>query len=176
MEEKERFDRTGRRGSVHYQRALEEAKITALERPALQSIVSADQQEWEDSPQGLLKHLVNDRMGTTEYALDMYIQVIEAGEHSGKHRHFSEEIIYVLEGEGYDLHWDPKFELDVQYTWNWDNEPKRFEWRAGDFVYIPSYVNHQHFAGPDARVRFISATARFIKALGLDGLEQIESV
>lgn len=176
MKEVDRFDGTGRQGSVHYQRALAEAKLSALQRPSLQSVVHPEDQEWEDSPQGRLKHLINDHMGTTEFALDMYIQVIEPGEHSGKHRHFSEEVIYVLEGEGYDLHWDPSFKVDVDYTWSWPDEPKRFEWKADDFIYIPPYVNHQHFAGANGRARFISATARFIKALGFDGLEQIESV
>ena len=176
MKEGDRVDTTGRYGSVHYQRALQEARLSALQRPALQSIVSAEDQEWEDSPQGRLKHLVNDHMGTTEYALDLYMQIVEAGEHSGIHRHFSEEIAYVLEGEGYDLHWDPIFALEAEYTWSWAEEPKRFDWKAGDFVYIPSYVNHQHFAKEGGRVRFLSATARFVKALGLDGLEQVESV
>ena len=176
VKEGDRFDETGRTGSVHYQRALAEAELMRAQRPTLQSVVRAEDQEWEDSPQGRLKHLINEHMNTREYALDLYIQVIEPGEHSGKHRHFSEEVIYVLEGEGYDLHWDPAFTVDVGYTWNWADEPKRFEWKADDFIYIPPYVNHQHFAGPDSRVRFVSATARFLKALGFDGLEQIESV
>lgn len=175
MKEAERFDTTGREGSVHYQRALADSQLSRLQRPALQSTVRAEDQEWEDSPQGRLKHLINEHMNTREFALDLYIQVLEPGEKSGVHRHFSEEILYVLEGEGYDLHWDPKFTVDVEYTWSWDEEPKRFEWKADDFIYIPPYVNHQHVATAGGRARLISATGRVIKALGFDGLEQVEA-
>ncbi|HVB04968.1 MAG TPA: hypothetical protein VNF07_01805 [Acidimicrobiales bacterium] len=175
MKESERFE-LGQKGATHYQRALAEASQHEVTMQGLSSYVLAEDQQWEQSPQGLLKHLVNDQMGTREFALDMYLQVIEAGEHSGKHRHFSEEVIYILEGSGYDLHWDPEFTVDVSYTWTWAEEPQRFEWAAEDFVVIPPYVNHQHFAGPDGRVRFVSSTARIIKAMGFDGLEQVESV
>jgi hypothetical protein len=52
------------------------------------------------------------------------MQVIEPGGHSGKHRHFSEEMPHILEGDGYDLHWDPQFDLDVAYKSSWSEEPK----------------------------------------------------
>ena len=175
MNESERYG-LGRENANHYQRALSEAALHDVQMQGLQSYVFAEDQEWEDSPQGRLKHLVNDHMGTREFALDMYMQVIEPGQHSGKHRHFSEEVLYVLEGEGYDLHWDPQFSVDVAYTWAWADEPKRFEWEAEDFIVIPPYVTHQHFASPDTLVRFVSATVRIVKAMGFDGLEQVESV
>ena len=37
----------------------------------------------------------------------------------------------------------------------WDSEPKKFEWKAGDFVYIPPYCAHQHFANPGNEARFL---------------------
>jgi hypothetical protein len=49
-----------------------------------------------------------------------------------------------------------------------------YEWTKGSFVYIPPYVVHQHFAGEKSRVRLISATSRLMRALGFDGLEQLE--
>lgn len=170
-----RFE-AGRKGGVEYRRALAEAQVREVMKEGLQSIVTAEEMVWEESPQGRLKHVINEHSGTHESALDMYLQVIEPGQHSGKHRHFSEEVIYILEGEGYDLHWDPQFELETSYEWTWSEQPQRFDWAADDFVYIPPYVVHQHFAGPRSRVRFISATARLVKALGLDGLEQVEAV
>jgi quercetin dioxygenase-like cupin family protein len=175
VKEAERFDVTGRQGGTHYQQALVEANLREVAKAGLQSLVAAEDMIWEDSPQGRLKHVVNDKMGVRECALDIYLQVIEAGQRSGRHHHFSEEIIYVLEGEGYELHWDPQFDLGERYQWRWAEEPKRFDWTADDFVYIPPYVTHQHVAGPDSRVRLISATARVVKALGFDGLEQVEA-
>ena len=78
----------------------------------------------------------------------------------------------MLEGDGFDLHWDPVFEADVEYEWRWEDQPKRFEWTAGDFVYVPPYAIHQHTAGA-AGARLLSATSRIVKAMGFNGLEQV---
>jgi quercetin dioxygenase-like cupin family protein len=174
MKEADRLD-AGRTGAQHYRRALEQAKESEHKRrEVLQSVIPAELQEWEDSPQGRLKHMVNDQMGTNETCLDMYQQVIEAGGRSGKHRHFSEELLFILEGSGHDLHWDPIFEPDDRYRWSWPVEPKVFHWKAGDYVRIPPYTTHQHVADPGGRARFISATLRLVKTMGYDGLEQVE--
>lgn len=164
----------GRQGEQFYADALRRA-VDADHRRAnvLQSVISAEDQMWERSAQGLLKHLVNERLDAAEPVLDMYQQVIPAGGHSGKHRHFSEELVFVVEGSGYDLHWDPIFEPDVRYEWEWQKEPRRYDWQAGDYVWIPPYAIHQHFAGDGGRVRFVSATLRTVKELGYDGLEQL---
>lgn len=173
MKEHERLA-LGRHGEHFYADALRDA-VAADERRAnvLQSVIPAEAQMWEASPQGLLKHMVNPRLDAAEPVLDMYQQVIPAGGNSGRHRHFSEELLFVVEGSGYDLHWDPIFSPDVRYEWAWQEEPQRVEWSAGDYVWIPPYTIHQHFAGDGGRVRFISATLRIVKELGYDGLEQL---
>ena len=52
---------------------------------------------------------------------------------------------------------------------------KRFEWEAGDVIYIPPNTIHQHFnADPERPARLISAINRIFKACGLNDLEQIE--
>ncbi|MGE5095492.1 MAG: hypothetical protein ACM3SO_10160, partial [Betaproteobacteria bacterium] len=54
-------------------------------------------------------------------------------------------------------------------------EVKRYEWEAGDVIYIPPNTISQHFnADPDRPVRLISAVNRIFKACGLNDLEQIE--
>ncbi len=164
----------GREGADHYRRALAAAAGHAAELSQLHTVIPAEDMEWEISPHGRIKHMVNAAMGTREFCLDVYMQVLEGGERSGRHRHFSEEVLYVLEGAGYDLHWDPIFEADVRYEWRWEAEPRRFDWQAGDFVYIPSYVVHQHCALAGSRARLISATSRLVRAIGFDGLEQVD--
>ncbi len=135
----------------------------------------ASEMPWEQSPQGLIKHIVNEEMGTREFALEMYMQLIEPGKKSGKHRHMAEEVFYVLEGRGYDLHWDVEPEIGVRYEYKWAKEPKRFDWEEGDFVYIPPYRMHQHFnADPDKPARFITATNRAVRLLGYDWIDQVE--
>jgi hypothetical protein len=55
-------------------------------------------------------------------------------------------------------------------------EIKRYEWEAGDVIYIPPNTIHQHFNGnPERPARLISATNRIFKAAGLNDLEQIEN-
>lgn len=173
MKEEDRLH-LGRTGARYYEQALEDAAAAARSRETLQSVIPAEEQAWEEGPQGRLKHMVNARMSTAEPALDMYQQVIESGGRSGKHRHFSEELVFVLEGSGYDLHWDPIFEPADRYRWSWSETPRTIRWEAGDYVRIPPYTIHQHVADNGGRARFISATLRIVKAMGYDGLEQVE--
>ncbi len=173
-QEGERFQQ-GKAKASFYQEALKESADFRKEYKKRKGIVKAKEMPWEDSPQGRIKHVVNAKMNTRECALDMYQQLLSPGGCSGKHRHLAEEVFFVLEGKGYDLHWDVKFDCAEKYIWEWETEPKRYEWEEGDFVYIPPYTTHQHFnADADKPARFISATNRMIKALGLDWMEQVE--
>jgi hypothetical protein len=70
------------------------------------NVVKGKDMPWERSPDGLIKHLVNHQMNTRECCVEAYMQFLKPGERSGKHRHMWEEVIFVVEGSGYDLHWD----------------------------------------------------------------------
>jgi quercetin dioxygenase-like cupin family protein len=158
-----------------YQHLLDDA----IEKPERDShrkkIVKPSDMPWEMSKQGLLKHLINEEMNTRMETVDVYMQIIPPGSCSGKHRHLAEECLYVLEGEGYDLHTDCDVEITDTYHWRAQDEQKRFEWEAGDVIYIPPNTIHQHFnANPDKPVRLISAINRIYKYCGLNDLEQIE--
>jgi quercetin dioxygenase-like cupin family protein len=151
----------------------------ALEKQARdqnrKKIIKPHEMPWEMSRQGLLKHLVNEQMNTRVETVDAYMQIIPGGSHSGKHRHLAEECLYVLEGEGYDLHQDCDVEITDTYHWKAQDEIQRFEWKAGDVIYIPPNTIHQHFnADPEKPVRLISAINRIYKYCGLNDLEQIE--
>jgi len=167
---------TGNLETDFYQRMLENSEKFKEEYHKKKNVIHADEMPWEDSPQGRIKHLVNEAMDTTECCMDMYMQHIEGGGRSGKHRHMAEEVFFVLEGKGYDLHWDPSFSLEDKFHWDWAAEPKKYEWEEGDFVYIPPYSTHQHFnADPANPARFMTATSRLVKALGFDWWEQVEN-
>lgn len=158
-----------------YQEALRESAEFREEYKKRKAVIKAEEMPWEDSPQGRIKHVVNEKMNTRECALDIYQQYLEPRGSSGKHRHIAEEVFFVLEGKGYDLHWDVKFDCADKFIWDWQTEPKRFDWEEGDFVYVPPYTMHQHFnADPSKPARFISATNRIVKALGFDWIEQVE--
>ncbi|NYT70812.1 cupin domain-containing protein, partial [Pusillimonas noertemannii] len=151
----------------------------AAQLPGLQSkrkkVVHPEEMPWEMSRQGLLKHLLNEKMNTRMESVDAYMQLIPPGSRSGKHRHLAEECVYVLEGRGYDLHQDCDVEITDTYHWKAQDEVKRYEWEAGDVIYIPPNTIHQHFnADPDRPVRLISAINRIYEKFGLNDLEQIE--
>ena len=82
----------------------------------------------------------------------------------------------MLEGRGYDLHQDCDVEITDTYHWKPQDEVKRYEWEAGDVIYIPPNTIHQHFnADPKRPVRLISLrSTASTRACGLNDLEQIE--
>ena len=88
---------------------------SATSTPGRLNVVKSNQMPIERSPDGLIKHIINERMDTKECCLDIYMQFIPAGKATGKHRHLSEEVFYVIEGTGYDLHWDVRFDCKDEY-------------------------------------------------------------
>jgi quercetin dioxygenase-like cupin family protein len=158
-----------------YQQMLDDAAEAPARNARRKKVVTPDEMPWEMSRQGLLKHLINEAMNTRMETVDAYMQIIPPGSRSGKHRHLAEECLYVLEGGGYDLHQDCDVEITDDYHWKPQDEIKRFEWEAGDVVYVPPNTIHQHFnADPDRPARLISSTNRIFKQCGLNDLEQIE--
>ena len=158
-----------------YQDMLDDAASAPTRNAKRKKIVRPTEMPWEMARQGLLKHLLNEQMNTRMETVDAYMQVIPPGSRSGKHRHLAEECLYVLEGRGYDLHQDCDVEITDTYRWIPQPEIKRFEWEAGDVIYIPPSTIHQHFNADPARpARLISCINRIYKNSGLNDLEQIE--
>ena len=165
-------------GSAHqnlYQQLLDDAATAPARNKKRKKIVQPADMPWEMSRQGILKHLLNEAMNTRMETVDAYMQIIPPGSRSGKHRQLAEECLYVLEGRGWDLHQDCDVEITDTYHWTPQAEIKRFEWEAGDVIYVPPNTISQHFnASPDRPVRLISVVNRIFKASGLNDLEQIE--
>ncbi len=140
------------------------------------NVVSPEQMPFEHSPDGLIKHLIHQRMGTRECCVEAYMHFLQPGERSGKHRHMWEEILFVVEGQGHDLHWDLKFDCVEKFDYQWEAEPRRFDWKRGDFIYVPPFTIHQHFnADFGAEARLIVISNRIVKAMGFDWLDQLEN-
>jgi len=168
--------RLGNNQCNHYAESLKRSINFQKQYQKRQWGIRAEEMPWENSPQGLIKHVINEYMDTLECCLDMYQQLINPGGRSGKHRHMAEEVLFVLEGKGYDLHRDPQFDLDDKYVWSWSDEEKRFDWEEGDIVYIPPYTLHQHFNADEKQpARFITATNRIVQAMGFDWIDQVEN-
>jgi quercetin dioxygenase-like cupin family protein len=158
-----------------YQQLLTDSETAPVRNAARKKILHPNEMPWEMSRQGLLKHLINESMNTRMETVDAYMQIIPPGSKSGKHRHLAEECLYVLEGRGYDLHQDCDVEITDTYHWTPQDQVQRFEYEAGDIVYVPPNTIHQHFnADPDRPLRLISTINRIFKQCGLNDLEQIE--
>ena len=166
----------GRNNQALYQAKMEDARSAAARNSKRKKIIHPEDMPWELSPQGLLKHLLNEGMNTRMETVDAYMLIIPPGSRSGKHRQLAEECLYVLEGRGYDLHQDCDVEITDTYHWRPQDEVKRYEWEAGDVIYIPPNTIQQHFnADPERPVRLISVVNRIYKACGLNDLEQLEN-
>jgi len=168
--------RRGRNNQKLYQAKLEDAAAAPARNARRRKILHPEDMPWELSPQGLLKHLLNEGMNTRMETVDAYMLIIAPGSRSGKHRQLAEECLYVLEGRGYDLHQDCDVEITDTYHWKAQDELKRYDWEAGDVIYIPPNTIQQHFnADPERPVRLISVVNRIYKACGLNDLEQLEN-
>lgn len=158
-----------------YQGMLNDAEAAPQRNAGRKKIIKPSDMPWELARQGVLKHLINEQMNTRMETVDAYMQIIPPGSRSGKHRHLAEECLYVLEGRGYDLHQDCDVEIDDDFHWTPQAEVKRFDWEAGDVIYIPPNTIHQHFNADSHRpARLISSTNRIFKHCGLNDLEQLE--
>jgi len=168
-----------RKGSVNekfYQALLDDASAAPARNAKRRKVIHPEDMPWEMSRQGLLKHLINEAMNTRMETVDAYMLIIPPGSRSGKHRQLAEECLYVLEGRGYDLHQDCDVEITDTYHWRPQDEVKRYEWEAGDVIYIPPNTIQQHFnADAERPVRLISVVNRIYKACGLNDLEQLEN-
>lgn len=184
-EEAARWSR-GDREADYYETFLRRSAANPLAQHGdgpLNKVLKPEDMPWELSRQGLIKHMLNadlaDEFDFPGKGTDLYMQVVPPGSRSGKHRHMGEEVVFVLEGSGYDHHWDTDIELvsteEVRFVV--DEEPKRFDYRAGDAVYVPTNTVHQHVNDGDEPLRFISAQARAYTNLGYgyEDLEQFEN-
>lgn len=142
---------------------------------ALSNVVLAEEMPFERSADGLIKHLVHHRMSTRECCIEAYMHFLKPGERSGKHRHMWEEILFVAEGSGHDLHWDLQFDCIDKFEWSWEPEPKKSAWERGDFIYVPPFTLHQHFSDATEGARLIVISNRIIKEMGFDWFDQIEN-
>jgi quercetin dioxygenase-like cupin family protein len=168
----------GETTGTYYNDLLHDAATKPQRDAQRKKILKAAELPWENSPHGLLKHIVNESMGTRAETVDAYMQIIPPGSRSGRHRQLAEQAFYVLEGRGYDVHVDCDLDLPggEKYVWVPQREEQRFEWEAGDVVYIPPNTISQHFnADTERAARIVVITNRIYKQCGLNDLEQLEN-
>ena len=96
--ERDRAHRGADQNSDWYREELEDsAEFRKTYRNRL-SVVKPKDMPFEDSPDGLIKHLVHEKQETTENCVEAYMQFIKPGSHTGKRRILAEQILFVAEG------------------------------------------------------------------------------
>jgi uncharacterized RmlC-like cupin family protein len=166
---------SGTRTADYYDDLLAKAGDEKFWKEMTSHVIASENQPWEYSKQGKLKWLFFEKNYPVRIGVDVYIQEVPAWGHSGKHVHSNEEVIYVLEGRGHDVHHDPIADIEDTYKWSWSEQSKRFEWTEGDVVYIPPVVAHQHFNdSTDKRCRLLSISSSLPRLLGFNTLQQLE--
>ena len=85
-----------------------------------------------------------------------------------------EEVIFVVEGSGYDLHWDLKFDCLDAFQWEWAASRSASTGSAAISSMCRRSSIHQHFAGDQGEARLIVISNRIVKAMGFDWLDQLE--
>jgi quercetin dioxygenase-like cupin family protein len=169
---------SGDESGTHYADRLAEATEKPAKDAERRKIIKANELPWENSPHGLLKHICNENMNTRAETVDAYMQIIPPGSRSGKHRQLAEQAFYVLEGRGYDIHVDCDLSIPdgEKYLWVPQDNEQRFEWEAGDVVYVPPNTISQHFNASGSKpARLVFITNRIYRQCGLDELEQLEN-
>jgi quercetin dioxygenase-like cupin family protein len=130
---------------------------------------------WETTRDGRVRVLSSpQRTDFRAFSMDIYQQEIPVGSRSAKHGHMADEALYVISGRGYSLHWDVEAEIADKYYARVKAEPTRWEFAAGDVVYIPQNTIHQHVNAGKEPLLLLSAQNRLFKLLGYDSVAYLE--
>jgi uncharacterized RmlC-like cupin family protein len=158
-----------------YAQALAASREFRAEYSGRKKVVKAHEMPMERTADGLIKHIINEGMNTTECCIDIYMQFIAPDSATGTSRHLSEEIAFVIEGTGYDLHYDVNFRCEDEFIWEWATEPKKFAWKPGDYIYIPPYCAHKRVnADKKTEARVVVINSRMLKPMGFHWFDQLE--
>ncbi len=150
--------------------------IRAPEDLGLKKVIKPTDTPWQITPHGRIRLLADASVPLRVKAIDVHLQEIPASSRSGKQWQMYDEVFYVLEGRGYDLHWEVEVEITDKYYARIAKEPSRWEWQTGDMVYIPHNTIHQHFNADLANpARLICGTNRIYKMIGYSRVEQLEN-
>lgn len=100
--------------------------------------------EWKGGPALFGKKVVNPQSVEITQMIEAHIDVYAPGSHGQKHGHMNSAVFYVLEGRGYDVH-----------------DEVRYDWEAGDVCIVNNACVHRHFnADPKKRARVLIMKAK----------------
>lgn len=138
-------------------------------------VVKPEDTTWEETPLGRVRVMSSpERTDVRTFSMDVFELAVPAGGHSGRRWQMADEVLYVISGSGYSLHWEVGAEIAEKYYAHIATEPTRHQFKAGDTVYVPQNTVAQHFASADGELRLLSAQNRIFKLLGYDSVVFLE--
>ena len=138
-------------------------------------VISPSDTVWEQTPLGRVRTIASpERTDGRIFSIDAFELEIEAGGHSGKYWKMADEVYYVLSGGGYALQWEVEAEIAEKYYARIALEPKRYEIKQGDTLYVPQNHVCQIFAADGTPLRLFNAQNRVFKHLGYDTVHYFE--
>ena len=133
----------------------------------LRKVVHSADEPWTTGPDGRVKWLARAGMDVRLFGIDVLLQEIPAGDRSPAHWHMADELLHVLRGRGHTLEWQVEADIDDRYYARVARRPRRFDWQAGDVVYVAQNTVHQHVAAEgDGPVELVVARNRLFELLG----------
>ena len=131
---------------------------------------------WETTPLGRVRVMsCPDRTDVRTFSVDALELEIPAGSRSGKRWQMADEVLYVLSGTGFSLHWEVEAEIAEKYYARIAREPTRHEIKPGDTLYVPQNTIAQHFCADGQPLRLLSAQNRLFKQLGYNNVAYFEA-
>ena len=96
---------------------------------AMPRVRKAKEIKFVDGPQAYSRHYVEPKDGITQ-TFHLHLEEYGPGGKSQKHGHVNEAAFYILDGHGYEIH-----------------DEIRYDWQAGDVAIVHNNCVHQHFNG-----------------------------
>lgn len=149
-------------------------------RPAgddlIPKVLKPTETPWEWTPLGYVRRIAGEGVPLRIKGTDAYLHEIPAGSRSGRRWQMADEAVMVLEGEGYDLHWDVEADIDDQYYARIARKPSRWNWKKGDVIWVPQNTVVQRFNSSDTQtVRLIGSSNRMFSYLGYSRVVHFEN-
>ncbi len=138
-------------------------------------VISPADTVWTDTPLGRVRVMSSpERTDARCFSVDVFELDLPAGGRSGRYWKMADEVLYVLDGTGHALMWEVEAEIAEKYYARVALQPRRYQLRRGDTVYVPTNHVCQLVADDGEPLRLLSAQNRVFKHLGYDAVHYFE--
>jgi quercetin dioxygenase-like cupin family protein len=138
-------------------------------------VFPAEATPFEWTPFGYTRQVAGENVPLRIKGTDAYLLDIPEGSRSGRRWRMPDEAVYVMQGEGYDLHWDVEAEITDQYYARIAKKPSRWDWKQGDVIWVPQNTIVQRFNTGTGTAKFIGASNRVFNMLGYSRIHYFEN-